>query len=32
MNPLAVALQQARAAAFNNLTQQVVSQFAIIVA
>jgi hypothetical protein len=28
MDPLTVALQQARATAFQNLTQQVVSQFA----
>jgi hypothetical protein len=31
IDPLTVALQQARAAAFNNLTQQTVSQFANIV-
>jgi hypothetical protein len=31
MDPLTVTLQQARAAAFNNLTQQTVSQFANIV-
>ena len=31
MDPLTVALQQARAAAFNSLTQQTVSQFANIV-
>jgi hypothetical protein len=31
MDPLTVALQQARAAAFHNLTQQTVSQFANIV-